>query len=157
MKTAEVTPYGLVFQNEPSAPIFIFKVKDEEKYFPISLDFEEGDEIFRKLQRMSDGLMPSGLAEKVLKDLGWNVRECHFGELRDNYLMANLVLKKRGGSKVMKVRASEALGLCLQGKTKYSVSDDVLEKSRNVAIDPKVFDSVVESVIVNNENSDYLM
>ncbi len=116
-----------------NSPIVILKEVDGEKTLPIWIGLMEATAIASKMEKIDfDRPMTHDLLKNILDIIGVKVEKIEICDLKNNVYYALIHLAHNGGLMQVDARPSDALALSLRVNAPIFVSEEVIDKSRNI-------------------------
>lgn len=123
-------PYGLTLIQDPTRPTFLLKDQSGKYVLPVSLTPIEAG---LAVQQGNQTVMPSTphrVLEQILGTLDIKIQKCVFVEIRGNLQYVRLFLENHPSHGSVKVRADEALSLCLHLNVPIFATAKFMNRSR---------------------------
>jgi uncharacterized protein len=144
-------PVGITLAGEPNRPIMLFKDQNGENVLPVPVSPLEAGITLGQANRLSAPVTPHRVAELILAQLKMKISACRFVEIRQahQYVLLELtggaahtvsagagVVSSAGGSNSeLKLRADEAVSLCLHLGVPFFATKTFIQKSRSMSME----------------------
>jgi hypothetical protein len=129
----EMKVTGLTIDPFTNMPVVILKDLQERNAVNIWIGLIEASAIATELEQIRlSRPMTHDLLCSILTTLGASLTGIEVRELRDNTFFAHLMLSKDGKSYEIDARPSDAIALALRMQAPIFVTDEVIEKSRDL-------------------------
>ena len=116
-----------------NSPIIILKEIEGEETLPIWIGLLEATAIASEIEGVKFSRpMTHDLLKNVMDKMGIKVKKVEICDLKDNTYYAFIHLTKNGKTLTIDSRPSDAIALALRAEAPIFVSDEVLEKSRQI-------------------------
>lgn len=128
----QVFPVGISVSNTPERPVLIFKDKSEKHVLPVWLDHVDAGLV---MADSSQKTRQSGVHHAVLKTFeafGIKVEKVIFDEVVGHQQFVNVFFTQKKDVKEVRLRAAEAMSLCLKSGAEFFATVDVMDKSREI-------------------------
>ena len=133
----ELKPFGMSLTNELSRPFMIFKdLKTEEITLPVALSSIEAGVTLSQSTVNQVPVSPHRFLEMVLTSLDIKIDKCVFIEIKELNQYARLFMTGHPKYTSLKVKASEAISLCLHLKVPFFSTMSFIQKSKQMNIVP---------------------
>lgn len=123
-------PYGVTLGDHPQRPTLILKDESEKHILPVPVTpIEAGVTV----QQANQGILPTSphrVCEKLLETLGMRIEKCVFVEIRNHLQYVRLYFEGHPNYGSLKVRADEAMSLCLHLGVPLFAAPQILKKSK---------------------------
>ncbi len=134
----EMKPFGLSLTNELSRPFMIFKdLKTEEISLPVPLTPVEAGVTLAQSTTNQVPISPHRFLELMLTSLEIKIEKCIFIEIKELNQYARLFLTGHPKYNSLKIKASEAISLCLHLKVPFFATLTFIQKSKQMNIVPQ--------------------
>jgi bifunctional DNase/RNase len=133
----KLIPYGISLTQDPSRPTLLLRDEKNEHSLPVPLSPVEAGVT---LHQSNKSALPSNthkVTELLLETLNIKIHRCVFVEIRNQAQFVRLFLENHPSHGSLKVRADEAMSLCLQLNVEIFATPSFMAKSRvlNVEIE----------------------
>lgn len=121
--------HGVSIHHDPSRPILILKDKNNEHTLAVGLTPIETGVL---IQQSSHGVIstPHKFTQNLLESLNIKIEKAVFESIKDHNLYVRLYLEGHPSQGSIKVKAEEAMSLCLQLEVPMYASKRYIQKSR---------------------------
>lgn len=126
----EMKIYGISLGPDQSRPVVVFRDISEKIHLPVPVAPVQAGVI---LAHTSPSVTPSSvhhITELILNSLNINISKCVFVEVSGHHQYVRLYFENHPNYGSIKVRADEAIGLCLHFKVSMFATKDFINKSR---------------------------
>ncbi len=126
-------PYGLTLVQDPSRPTFLLKDESGQLVLPVSISPLEAGVA---LQQASQSILPTTphkVTEVLLGTLNIKIEKCVFVEIKGHHQYVRLFLEGHPTHGSIKVRADEAMSLCLQLNVPLYSTRNFINRSRRMS------------------------
>ncbi len=133
----ELKPFGLSLTNELAKPFMIFKdTKTEQLTLPVPLAPIEAGLTLAQSSTHSAPVAPHRFVEMLLGSLDIKIEKCIFTEIKGLNQYVRLFLVGHPKYNSMKVKATEAVSLCLHLKVPFFATPEFIQKSKRMNVVP---------------------
>jgi len=133
----ELKPFGLSLTNELAKPFMIFKdLKTEQLTLPVPLAPIEAGLILAQSSTQNVPAVPHRFVEMLLNSMDISIEKCIFMEIKGLNQYVRLFLVGHPKYNSMKLKASEALSLCLHLKVPFFATKEFIQKSKKMNVVP---------------------
>jgi len=127
---------GLMMDPITNSPIVILQDAEKNTLLPIWVGIFEANAIALQIERIDTPRpMTHDLMKSILFQLGAELEKIVVTTLKDNTFYARLHLRRGGEPILIDSRPSDAIALALRTDAPIYVTDEVIQNSRNLAID----------------------
>ena len=141
----KLSVYAMALNQDPQRPILLLKDQSGELTLPVCLNPLEAGMALQQSNSAAP-MTPHKTTELILQSLDLKIEKCVFVEIRGPYQFVNLQFKNHPGIKTLKVRADEAMSLCLHLNVPIYASKKMILKSKEMNGAPLE--------VANNQNPD---
>ncbi len=127
-------PYGVSLAADASRPILLFKTLTGET-LPVPVNHLEAGVTISQSNKTSVPVTPHKVTELLLSSLGVRLERCLFVEIKGQHQFVRLFVSGHPSLKSLKVRADEAMSLCLHLNTPIFATKSLMNKSRVMSMD----------------------
>lgn len=129
----EMKVAGLTMDPLTNTPIVILKDLDNKRAIPIWIGLYEATAIATEMEHIAFSRpMTHDLLRDIINSLEVMMERVEIIDIRNNTFFANIYLKKGDRTYIVDSRPSDAIALALRTKVPIFVSEQVIDKSRNV-------------------------
>jgi bifunctional DNase/RNase len=122
--------YGISLNHDPARPLLLLKDESQAHVLPVYLTpIEAGVTIQQSNQQMLP-TTPHRVTELLLESLHMKIERCVFVELKERHQYVRLFFDGHPNQGSLKVRADEAMSLCLHLKIPIYATVKFMNKSR---------------------------
>ena len=122
--------YGISLNHDPARPLLLLKDQSQAHVLPVYLTpIEAGVTIQQSNQQMLP-TTPHRVTELLLESLAIKIERCVFVELKDHHQYVRLFFEGHPNQGSIKVRADEAMSLCLHLKIPIFATVKFMNKSK---------------------------
>lgn len=132
---------GLMMDPMTNSPIIILQDVEKSTLLPIWVGIFEANAIALQIERVDTPRpMTHDLLKNILLQFEAQVEKIVVTELRDNTFYAVIHLRSHGQTVLIDSRPSDAIALALRMDAPIYVTDEVIQSSRNIALDKENLD-----------------
>ena len=128
-------PYGISLNHDPARPVMILKDETGKYTMPVAVNPLEAGVA---LQQSNPNVMlttPHRVTEKLLESLNIKIEKAIFVEIKDHHQYLRLFFEGHPNQGSLKVRAEEAMSLCLHLGVSFWATTEFIEKSRHMSME----------------------
>jgi uncharacterized protein len=144
----KLSVYAMALNQDPSRPVLLLKDASGDHTLPVGLNPLEAGMALQQSNTQSPAT-PHRATELILQSLDLKIVKCVFVEIRGSYQYVHLHFKNHPGVKSLKVRADEAMSLCLHLNVPIYASKKMIQKSKEL--------SSLEPIPADAQNPDPLL
>lgn len=126
----ELKPYGLSLNNDSSRPFLILKDEAGEHTLPVGVSQIEAGVALTQSNPHVLASTPHVFLEKLIQSLDIKIERCVFIEITGNHQFVRIYMSGHPNYQSMKVRADEAMSLCLHLKVPFFATKTFINKSK---------------------------
>lgn len=126
----ELKPYGLSLNNNPSRPFLILKDALGEHTLPVAVTQIEAGVALSQSSPTQMTTTPHAFLEKLIQSLDIRIERCVFIEITGNHQYVRIFMAGHPRYQSIKVRADEAMSLCLHLKVPFFATKSFINKSK---------------------------
>lgn len=126
----KVLPYGLSIGQEMIRPILIMKAENSELTMPVPLNPLEAGITLSQSNKSNIPITPHKATQELFRALGIRIEKAVFVEIKGQYQFMKLFISGHPLVKEIKVRADEAMSLCLHCEVPIFTTQEIAVKSR---------------------------
>ena len=128
-------PYGIIIGSDRIRPVLILKDETSAHTLPVPISPIEAGVTMSQNNQAAPPTTPHRVTEYILQTLGVVITRCVFTEVRGHHLYVNLEFSHNPALRdlqlgVVKLRAEEAMSLCLQLHVPIYASPELMSKTR---------------------------
>jgi bifunctional DNase/RNase len=123
-------PYGLSLNHDPSRPLMILRDDDSEHTLPVFLTPIEAGVAIQQSNQQLIPTTPHRVTEILLESLKIKIVKCVFVAIKSNHQYMRLYLSGHPTHDSIKVKAEEAMSLCLHLNVPIYATKKFMNKSR---------------------------
>lgn len=129
--------YGLSVSDDFARPFLLLKDEKHDFTLPVAINPLEAGVALSQANKSVAPTTPHKFTELLLESLSIQIEKCVFVEIKGHFQYVQLYLKNHPGVKSLKVRADEAMSLCLHLDIPMYASKEYVARSRvmNAEID----------------------
>ncbi|PIS11353.1 MAG: hypothetical protein COT73_04430 [Bdellovibrio sp. CG10_big_fil_rev_8_21_14_0_10_47_8] len=130
-----LAPYAMALNQDPSKPLLLLKDKSGQHVLPVTLNPVEAG---TALQSSSHSLIPTTphkVTQLLLESLKMKVERCVFVEIKGHCQYVRLFIDGHPNEESLKVRADEAMSLCLHLNVPFYATRKFMNRSRTMQAD----------------------
>lgn len=125
-------PYGLSINMDPGRPMLILKDESGRHALPVCLTPLEAGVAVQQANLQDISATPHRVAEMLLESLHIKIEKCVFVGLKDHHQYMRLFLEGHPSQGSLRVKAEEAMSLCLHLKVPIYATKRFMSKSRRM-------------------------
>lgn len=126
----ELKPYGLSLNNENSRPFLILKDALGEHTLPVAVTQIEAGVTLSQSNQTQIATTPHAFLDKLLQSLDIKIDRCVFIEITGTHQYVRIFMTGHPRYQSIKVRADEAMSLCLHLKVPFYATKSFIQKSK---------------------------
>lgn len=126
----ELFPYGVTAGADQSRSLMIFKDQLEKRVLPVFLSPLETGLVISRFSSAAGSTSPHHLTEKILENLGIQLKKVYFTEIRGTVQYVDLHFSGHEKLKVLRSRADEALSFCLKNEVSFFCRPSYFKKCK---------------------------
>lgn len=156
----KLIPVGISLNLDPSRPVLLLKDEKGQHVLPVAVNpLEAGIALGQNSKSLEAAqATPHKLMQLLLESLSIKIQRCVFVEIRGQYQYVRVYFEGHPSHGSLKVRADEAMSLCLQLNVPLFATAKLMEKSKIMSAEIQELSQVVaKSPSLRNKNSEYLM
>lgn len=150
--------YGLSVSTDFARPFLLLKDDDHQYTLPVAVNPLEAGVALSQANKSVAPTTPHRFTQVLLDSLHMHIEKCVFVEIKGHYQFVRLYLKNHPTQETLKLRADEAMSLCLHLDIPIYASKEYIAKSRvmnaemdGVSADIKAHPSILQ------KNHPYIM
>lgn len=150
--------YGLSVSADFARPFLLLKDEGHQHTLPVAVNPLEAGVALSQANKAVAPTTPHRFTQVLLDSLHMSIEKCVFVEIKGHYQFVRLYLKNHPSRDSLKMRADEAMSLCLQMDIPIYASKEYITKSRvmnaemdGVSADIKAHPSILQ------KNHPYIM
>lgn len=128
----ELKPFGLSLNNGLARPFLILK-DSEGNSLPVSISQIEAGVSIAQSNQQQPSSSPHAFVEKLLESFELVIEKCVFIEITPTHQYVRLFMKGHPKYQSFKLRADEAMSLCIHLKTPFYATREYIQKSKLMA------------------------
>lgn len=126
----QLFPYGVSFGTDPQRPFLLLKDAQHEYTLPVAVNPLEAGITINQSNRSVAPATPHKVTALLMKSLGLSIQQCVFVEIKGTHQYVRLYFSGHPMTNSLKVRADEAMSLCLYLGTPIFATKTFIGKSR---------------------------
>ncbi len=126
----ELKAYGLSLSNGLSRPFLILKDLDGEHTLPVGISQIEAGVTLTQSNPQQILSSPHTFLQKLIESLDIKIEKCVFTEITGNHQFVRIFMRGHPKYQSFKLRADEAMSLCLQLKVPFFATKAFINKSK---------------------------
>ncbi len=151
-------PYGMTLAQDPSRPTFLLKDKAGEHVLPLTLTPMEAGLAVQQSSQVVLPSTPHRVLSQLLDSMSIKITKCVFVEIRGNLQYVRLFLENHPTHGSLKVRADEALSLCLHLNVPLYATKKFMNRSRVMNAESEgLADGLQLNPAILTRNHEYLL
>ncbi len=123
-------PYGLSVSADFARPFLLLKDEKHTYTLPVAINPLEAGVALTQANKSVAPTTPHRFTEVLLESLHMQIEKCVFVEIKGHFQFVRLFLKNHPTQETLKVRADEAMSLCLHLDIPMYASKEYITKSR---------------------------
>ncbi len=131
----QLFPYGLSLNGELSRPFLLLKDSTHEWTLPVAVNALEAGVTLSQSNKNQLPLSPHRFSQALLQSLDIQVVRCVFVEISGHHQFVRLYMMGHPGTNSLKLRADDAMSLCLQLGVPIYATRKFINKSRVMSAD----------------------
>jgi Uncharacterized conserved protein len=129
----QLFPFGLSVSTDAMRPFLLLKDESQEHTLPVALSpIEAGVALSQSNRAILQG-SPHRFTSELIESLGIEIKQCVFVEIKGSHQYVRLYLNGHPKMTSMKLRADEAMSLCLHLGTPLFATKTFISRSRTMA------------------------
>ena len=125
-----LTPYGLSLTTDSQRPVLLLRDEKSGQVLPVSLNPLEAAVTLSQSNHNVTPVTPHRVSEILLQSLKIKIQRCVFVEIKGPHQYVRLYLQNNPSEKSLKLRADEAMSLCLHLSVEIYATQELMNKSR---------------------------
>lgn len=126
--------FGVSLVPNPNRPLLILKDETGTHTLPVPLNPLEAGVTLTQFNKSGIPVTPHRVAELLMESLDLSIEKCVFVEIRGHYQMVRLFIKNHPHLKSLKMRAEEAMSLCLHLEVPVYATREIILASRELSL-----------------------
>lgn len=127
----ELKPFGMSIDNDTTRPFLLLKDKSGQYTLPVGITQIEAGVALTQSASNSQGLVsPHNFSEKLLNSLDIKIEKCLFVEISGHHQYVRLYMAGHPRYQSLKIKAEDAMSLCLHLKIPFYASVDFIQRSK---------------------------
>jgi hypothetical protein len=122
--------YGLSMSDDFARPFLLLKDEKHDYTLPVAVNPLEAGVALSQANKSVAPTTPHKFTELLLESLQIQIEKCVFVEIKGHFQYVELTLKNHPSKKSLKVRADEAMSLCLHLDIPMYASKEYVARSR---------------------------
>lgn len=122
--------YGLSVSTDFARPFLLLKDDDHKYTLPVAVNPLEAGVALSQANKSVAPTTPHRFTQVLLESLHMSIEKCVFVELKGHYQYVRFFMKNHPTQESLKMRADEAMSLCLHLDIPIYASKEYIEKSR---------------------------
>lgn len=143
----KLKPFGISLVPDPQRPLLLLKDEKGEHTLPVALNPLEAGVTLSQFNRQTHMNTPHKIFEIILNSLDIKIEKCVFVEIKGHYQFVRLFLKNHPHLKSIKVRADEAMSLCLHLNVEIFATPEFMNTSRSMNMHANIVAQDLKSVL----------
>lgn len=123
-------PYGLSLNQDPSRPILLLRDDLSQHTLPVFLTPIEAGVTMQQSSLQSLPTTPHKVTELLLESLNIKIEKCVFVAIKDHHQYVRIYFENHPSQGSIKVKAEEAMSLCLHMNAPIYATKKFMNKSR---------------------------
>lgn len=153
----KLIPFGISLTQDPQRPVLLLKAEKGDHTLPVALTpLEAGVTITQSNKKQK--ATPHRVTEMLLVSLKMKIEKAIFVEIKNHHQYVRLYFENHPHVGTLKVRADEAMSLCLHLGTELYATPAFMAKSKVMNADAEgIFKGLAQNPGVFARNHEYLM
>lgn len=126
----ELFPYGLSMTTDAARPFLLLKDKTHAFTLPVAVSPIEAGVALSQANREKLQASPHKFTSMLMHSLGMEMKQCVFVEIKGSHQYVRLYMSGHTGQNSFKLRADEAMSLCLHLEVPIFASKNFISRSR---------------------------
>lgn len=126
----ELKAYGLSLNNDTTRPFLILKDQSGDFTLPVGISQIEAGVTLAQNNAHQFNSTPHAFLEKLINSLDITIEKCVFSEIIGHHQFVRLFMKGHPQYQSFKIRADEAMSLCLHLKIPFFATKNFIHKSK---------------------------
>jgi len=127
----QLKPYGISLMQDPSRPLLLLKDESGQHVLPVNLSPVEAGVAIQQQEKQTG--TPHRFTDLLLKSLNVKIERCVFIEIKENLQYVRLFLEGHPSHGSLKIRADEAMSLCLHLNIPFYATAKLMRKSQTMS------------------------
>ena len=128
----KLSAYGVSLVPDPNRPVLLLRDEGGQYTLPVAINPLEAGATLSQFNRNVLAVTPHKVLETLLQSLEIKIQKCVFVEIKGHYQFVRLFLHNHPHLKSMKLRAEEAMSLCLHLNVDLYASREIIMASREL-------------------------
>jgi bifunctional DNase/RNase len=128
----ELEAFGLTAGMERARPVILFREKGGEAVLPVWMSPLDAEIALTLSSGKSPSSSPYLVSLAIFERLGVKIETCHFRDLKGHQQYVEVNLSGSRKLKTVRVRADQAISMCLQAKARFFCTRDFIRQCREV-------------------------
>jgi|SRR6185312_5810765 len=126
----KLVPYAISLTQDPSRPTLLMKDEKGEHTLPVALNPLEAGMTLSQVNKTRPPVTPHKVTEVLLQSLDMKIDRCVFEEIKGHHQYVRLFMNNHPKYGSVKVRADEAMSLCLHLRVDFFATPSFMHRSR---------------------------
>ena len=131
----ELRPYGLSLANQAERPFLILKDDSGLYTLPVGISQIEAGMTLTQSSSTQAQVAPHKFSELLLNSLDIKIDRCVFIEIKGLHQYVRLYMTGHGKYQSLKLKADEAMSLCIYLKISIFATKDFIQKSKTMTVE----------------------
>lgn len=144
----KLVPYGLQIATDGSRPVLLLKDEKNQHTMPVTMNAIEAGVALTQSNPTTVPTTPHKVLENLLQSLSLRIESCVFVEIRASQQFVLLKLQNHPGQESLKMRAEEAMSVCLHLNVPIYATAAFMARSRVLAAEAE---NIAKTLALNPE------
>lgn len=154
----KLVPFGISLTQDPQRPVLLLKAEVGDHTLPVALNPLEAGVTITQSHKHQKASTPHKVTELLLESLNMKIEKAIFVEIKNHHQYVRLYFENHPTHGSLKVRADEAMSLCLHLGTELFATPAFMAKSKVMNAEAEgVFKGLAMNPGVLARHHDYLM
>lgn len=154
----KLVPYGVSIATDLSRPILILKDEKGELSLPVAINPLEAGVALSQSQKSEAPVTPHRFTALLMTSLNITLEKCVFAEIKGHHQYVRLYVKGHPDQESFKIRADEAMSLCLYQNIPLYATRDFMHKSKIMSAELEGLEkSLIHNRQILDRNQPYIM
>ena len=126
----KLVPYAISLTQDPNRPTLLMKDEKGEHTLPVALNPLEAGMTLSQVNKSRAPVTPHKVTEILLQSLEMKIERCVFEEIKGHHQYVRLFFENHPSYGSIKVRADEAMSLCLHLGVEFFATPSFMRRSR---------------------------
>jgi len=152
----ELFPYGLSMTTDASRPFLLLKDKTHTVTLPVAVSPIEAGVALSQSNKKNLQASPHKFTAQLMTSLGMEVKQCVFVEIKGSHQYVRLYMSGHTTQSSFKLRADEAMSLCLHLEVPIFASKNFISRSRIMSTEVEALSKKIQGLGLPENKGYYL-